>query len=49
LLGLLHLPLNGEDLFLRTLRPALDRAYQETDKSPHLLDNTRRFIPGDRK
>src|ERR1700691_3475363 len=39
LLRLLHLPVYGEDLVLRRLRPAPDRADQETDKSPHLLDD----------
>jgi hypothetical protein len=39
LLGLLHLPVYGEDLVLRPLRQAPERANQETDKSPHLLDD----------
>jgi hypothetical protein len=49
LLCLLHLHVYGEDLVLRTLRPAPDRADQDTDKSPdkcsHRPDDTRFGIP----
>jgi hypothetical protein len=46
--SLLHLAVYGEDLVLRTLRLAADRADYETekspDKSPHPLDDIRRGI-----
>jgi hypothetical protein len=41
--GLFHLAVDSEDLVLRTLRPAAERAYQETetDKSSHMQEDSR--------